>query len=56
MIADIFTKSTDKGTYYKMRNVMMNINSNLPHALEHSLCATHGAAKKLISHLLDRVN
>ena len=56
MIADIFTKSTDKGTFCKMRNAMMNINSTLVHALESSLCAFHGATKKLMSHLFDRVN
>jgi len=29
MVADIFTKATDKGTYFKMRNYIMNVNGNL---------------------------
>ena len=29
MVADIFTNATDKETFFKMRNYMMNVNGNL---------------------------
>ena len=55
MIADIFTKATDKGTFVKMRNVMMNIDSKLKHTLEKSMPAFHGNIKKIVTTLLDKL-
>ena len=55
MIADIFTKATDKGTFVKMRNVLMNTNSGLRNKLEQSMRALHGSSRKLAHHLLDRI-
>ena len=34
MMADIFTKATDKATFIKMRNAMMNVHGSLRGALE----------------------
>ena len=41
MVADIFTKATDKGTFIKMRNYMipMNVNGNLRGSLSEALSA-----------------
>ena len=54
MMADIMTKATDKGTYFKMRNVAMNITSNLRAQLEQSMCALHGTSKQLARQLFNR--
>ena len=52
MIADIFTKATDKGLFNKMRNVMMNINSDLRSSLEIGMRAMTGNAQFLCKRLL----
>ena len=53
MIADIFTKATDRGTYFKFRNVIMNMNGGLRANLERSLSAVHGAAARAVTRLMD---
>ena len=55
MIADIFTKATDKGTFTKMRNVVMNCNSTLRASLYKSATTVHGEARLLMDRLLSRV-
>ena len=55
MLADIFTKPLDKGTFTKFRNVIMNCNSSLRHSLNESLATVHGEARQLMSRLLTRV-
>ena len=55
MIADIFTKATDKGTFTKMRNVVMNCNSTLRASLYKSVTTVHGEARLLMDRLLSRV-
>ena len=54
MTADILTKATDKGTFFKMRNFAMNIASPLRKVLERSLIALSGTAKQLAAHLLNK--
>ena len=55
MLADIFTKPLDKGTFTKFRNVIMNCNGSLRHSLTESLATVHGEARQLMSRLLTRV-
>ena len=47
MIADIFTKALDKGTFIKFRNMMMNIHAPLREALTVALDGLHGEASRL---------
>ena len=54
MVADIFTKATDKGTFFKMRNYMMNVNGNLRGPLSEALSACAGASKRIISRIMQR--
>ena len=55
MVADIFTKATDKGTFFKMRNYMMNVNGNLRGPLTEALTACAGASKRLISRMMSQL-
>ena len=55
MIADIFTKATDKGTFTKLRNVVMNCNSSLRGSLASATGSVHGEARLLIVRLIGRV-
>ena len=55
MIADVFTKATDKGTFAKMRNVIMNCNSGLRSSLYSAASTVHGEARLLVDRLLSRV-
>ena len=55
MVADIFTKATDKGTYFKMRNYIMNVNGNLRGPLTEALSACAGASKRVIDRMLRRI-
>ena len=48
MVADTFTKATDKTTFCRMRNVMMNIHGPLRAALHKSFAATTGSVRRLI--------
>ena len=56
MIADILTKPTDKGTFVKMRNIIMNVHSRLGSQIEQSLVALHGASKQLAAQLFKHVS
>ena len=47
MIADLFTKALDKGTFIKFRNMMMNIHAPLREALTVALDGLHGEANRL---------
>ena len=48
MVADIFTKATDKATFTRMRNSMMNVHGSLRSSLEKSFRATTGSLRRLI--------
>ena len=45
MLADIFTKATEKNTFLKMRNRMMNVHGSLRETLEQSYQATNGSLR-----------
>ena len=55
MIADVMTKATDRGTFYKMRAQMMNLHDGLRGSIENNLYAlagvTHRTLKNLRRHL-----
>ena len=55
MSADIFTKATDKGTFVKMRNYVMNVNGNLRGPLSQALLACSGASKRIIDRMMRRL-
>ena len=48
MVADIFTKATDKATFTRMRNSMMNVHGSLRSSLEKSFRATTGSLRRLL--------
>ena len=52
MLADIFTKPTEKATFIRMRNRMMNINSGLRSELMLSTSALTGGAASLARRLM----
>ena len=52
MIADIFTKALDKGTFIKFRDVMMNNNTPLREELSAAVDALHGEASRLAQRLV----
>ena len=51
MLADIFTKAADKGTFVKMRNVMMNASQHLIPGLEAAMLTLHGSSRRLADKL-----
>ena len=51
MLADIFTKATEKATFIRLRNRMMNVNSSLRSELMLSLETAHGVVRGLASRL-----
>ena len=55
MAADIFTKATDKGTFFKMRNYMMNVNGNLRGSLSEALWTCAGASKRMVDRIMHRL-
>ena len=55
MLADVMTKPADKGTFVRMRNVMMNVHSGLRNSLVESAHALHGEALLLVQRLMSRV-
>ena len=55
LVADIFTKATDKASFVKLRNIMMNRIGILRGYLALAVPALHGASLKLASTLLERV-
>ena len=56
MIADIFTKSTDKSTYIKMRNWMMNVYGTLRKNVEESYRASTGTLRRLLGSMYDALH
>ena len=52
MLADVMTKPADKGTFVRMRNVMMNVHSGLRNSLVESAHALHGEALLLVQRLM----
>ena len=55
MTADIFTKATDRNTFTKLRNAMMNVHGNLRQQLEASYVASTGRIRRNIGALFDTV-
>ena len=55
MAADVFTKATDKGTFFKMRNYMMNVNGNLRGSLSEALSACAGSSKRMVNRIMERL-
>ena len=55
MLADIFTKATEKGVFIRQRNVMMNSCGKLRAYLAQTSGNLHGATKKLADHLFTRM-
>ena len=55
MMADIFTKATDKATFIKMRNAMMNVHGSLRGALERGYQLSCGSMRRLAGSLYDRL-
>ena len=53
MIAVILTKSTDKSTFVRMRNNMMNVYSPLRSALEQSYRSSTGSLRKTLGSVYD---
>ena len=55
MVADIMTKATDRGTFFKMRGQMMNIHASLRKTLEDHACALAGDALRVARNLVAKV-
>ena len=55
MIADIFTKAVDKGSFILFRDIIMNSNVPLREALSTAACGLHGKAGRLASQLAKRL-
>ena len=55
MVADIFTKATDKPTFIRMRNMMMNVHGALRVALEKSFRAATGSLRRLLGSVYSTV-
>ena len=55
MIADIFTKAVDKGSFILFRDIIMNNNVSLREALSTAACGLHGKAGRLASQLAKRL-
>ena len=54
-VADIFTKATDKSTFVKFRNIIMNNQSSLKYHLESSMLSLHGSTKRMVDRLLEKL-
>ena len=55
MIADIFTKALEKGSFIKFRDIIMNHNTPLKEALSAAMCNMHGEARRLADRLSRRL-
>ena len=55
MMADIFTKATEKTTFIRMRNAMMNVHGSLRGSLEQSYRSATGNLRRLIGSVYDAV-
>ena len=51
MAADIFTKPLDKATYFRHRNIIMNIHGDIRAALENSLANIGSGTKRTVAKL-----
>ena len=56
MVADIFTKATEKSTFITMRGVLMNSHVVLRHVLDKALFGLHGRAHRLCEHLCSQLS
>ena len=55
MVADMFTKALDKGTFIRFRDIIMNNNIPLRETLAAACSNMHGESRKLASRLLGRL-
>ena len=55
MLADVFTKPTEKPLFQKFRDVMMNVHNGLRAMLACALVAVHGDSHRLATRLLARL-
>ena len=55
MIADIFTKALDKGSFTKFRDIIMNNHVSLRDALSIAVCGLRGEASKLAGRLAKHI-
>ena len=55
MIADIFTKAVDKGSFTKFRDIILNNHVTLRQALAVAVCHMHGEATRLATRLMNRL-
>ena len=55
MIADIFTKALEKGSFIKFRDVIMNNHVSLKESLAAAVCGLHGEARRLADRLVGRL-
>ena len=53
MVADVFTKATERTTFTTMRDIMMNANGTLMDKLRLSMGGLHGKAGRLCAQLVD---
>ena len=51
MIADIFTKSTDKGTYARARNEIMNVAGGIRRDIENAMACYNGTVQRMLGRL-----
>ena len=56
MMADIFTKATEKAIFIRMRNAMMNVHGPLRGALERSYHASTGSLRRLAGSIWDALH
>ena len=52
MIADMFTKALDKGTYCKFRDVIMNNHVSLRETVAAAVCGLRGDSRRLADRLI----
>ena len=55
MLADIFTKSVERGTFVRLRNHMMNIHGTLRQQLEANYSSAVGAVRRRTRMLYDAI-
>ena len=55
MVADLMTKVTDKGTFIRLRNHMMNVHSELRTSLADTMFKIHGEASLLVERLMRKL-
>ena len=55
MVADMFTKALDKGSFVKFRDVIMNCQAPLRQTLSSMMCNLHGESNRLAGRLIRRL-